>query len=145
MSTPKARLARRVHFSSGHRYFSDKLSEEENKKIFGACYSPYGHGHNYILEAYFEGPIDPVTGMVINLGEVDRILKEITTPLDHHHLNYDIPYFKEIVPTCENIALYLYKEIEKKIEKQKIKLFKVRLFESEDLWADVGIEPGMEL
>jgi len=141
----KARLARRVHFSSGHRYFSDQLTEEENKRIFGSCYSPYGHGHNYILEAYFEGPIDPVTGMVINLSDVDRILKEATDPLDHHHLNYDIPYFKKIVPTCENIAQYLYNEIENKINDQKIKLFKVRLFESEDLWADVGFEPGIEL
>lgn len=141
----KARLARRVHFSSGHRYFSDQLSEQENQRVFGSCYSPYGHGHNYILEAYFEGPIDPVTGMVINLSDVDRILKEATDPLDHHHLNYDIPHFKKIVPTCENIAQYLYDEIEKKIAGQNIKLFKVRLFESEDLWADVGSELGIEL
>lgn len=145
MTKIKARLARRVHFSSGHRYFSDKLSEEENKKVFGACYSPFGHGHNYILEAYFEGPIDPVTGMVVNLIDVDQILKQVTDPLDHHHLNYDIPYFKDRVPTCENIAEYLYQEVEKKIAGQNIQLFKVRLYESEDLWADVGTQPGLEV
>ncbi len=141
----KARLARRVHFSSGHRYFSNQLTEEENKKTFGSCYSPYGHGHNYILEAFFEGPINPITGMVINLIEADQILKSVTDPLDHHHLNYDIPYFKEVVPTCENIAQYLYKEIEKKIVGREVKLFKVRLYESEDLWADVGTNPGMDV
>lgn len=141
----QARLARRVHFSSGHRYFSDQLTEDENKKIFGSCYSPYGHGHNYILEAYFEGAIDPITGMVINLIEADQILKSVTDPLDHHHLNYDIPYFKNVVPTCENIAQYLYKEIEKKIAGRSLKLFKVRLYESEDLWADVGRDKGIEV
>lgn len=138
---PIARLARRVYFSSAHRYHSPALSEEENKSVFGSCYSPYGHGHNYILEAYFEGPIDPTTGMVINLSQVDEILKEVVQPLDHHHLNFDVDYFKNRVPTTENIAIYCHDKINEHLKGlQNLKLFKVRLFEGEDLWVDYGYD-----
>lgn len=141
----KARLARRVHFSSGHRYFNPEFSEEKNREIFGSCYSPYGHGHNYILEAYFEGPVDPQTGMVVNLRDVDQLLKEVTDPLDHHHLNFDIDEFKNKIPTTENIALYLYREIQAKMKDQDaISLYKVRLFEGDDLWVDVGFDREMD-
>ncbi len=135
---PRARLARRVYFSSAHRYFSPKLTEEQNREVFGSCYSEHGHGHNYILEAYISGPIDSTTGMVINLMDVDEALKQVSRPLDHKHLNFDIPYFKELVPTTENIARYLYDEIEKALQGQDVRLEKVRLYEGEDLWVDYG-------
>lgn len=138
MTSPSVRLARRIYFSCGHRYYSPQLSEAENKKIFGACYTEYGHGHNYTLEAYIEGAIDPVTGMIINLSEVDEVLKAVTAPLDHHHLNFDVPHFKDHVPTTENIAAYLYKQIEGRLHGRALKLHKIRLYEYEDLWVDYG-------
>lgn len=138
MKPHRARLARKVHFSSGHRYFNPQFSEEQNKSIFGSCYSQYGHGHNYVLEAYFEGEIDPQTGMVINLRDVDQWLKEVTSHLDHRHLNEDVPYFKDVIPTTENIAAYLYREIERFAQKSGVELFKVRLYENDDLWVDYG-------
>lgn len=137
---PAVRLARRIHFSCGHRYFSPQLSEDENRKTFGACYTEFGHGHNYTLEAFVEGPIDPVTGMIVNLSEVDAILKKITDPLDHHHLNYDVPAFRDTVPTTENIARYLYHEMEQSLARdQSLRLHKVRLYEYDDLWVDYGV------
>ncbi|HEX4924124.1 MAG TPA: 6-carboxytetrahydropterin synthase [Bdellovibrionales bacterium] len=136
MPQPTLRLARKVTFSSAHRYFNPAFSEDENKRIFGMCYTPYGHGHNYVLEAYFEGPVDPQTGMVINLRDVDLILKDVLKPLDHHHLNFDVPEFKSAVPTTENIAKYCFDRIAEKLVGTPVRLSQVRLFEGDDLWVD---------
>jgi 6-pyruvoyltetrahydropterin/6-carboxytetrahydropterin synthase len=81
------------------------------------------------------GEIDSQTGMVINLVEVDRILKEVTGPMDHHHLNLDLEAFREVVPTTENVAKYCFLEIKKKLPTD-ITLARVRLYENENLWAD---------
>lgn len=137
--SPKAQLVRRVHFSSAHRYFAPELSEDENRSTFGLCYSQHGHGHNYILDAHFQGPIDPITGMIINLADVDQILKQVTNALDHHHLNQDVPEFKDKVPTTENIACYLYNKIQQALQvRPGIELSRVRLYEADDLWVDYG-------
>jgi|SRR6185437_15231690 len=134
---PTARLARRVHFSCGHRYFQPQLSEDENKRVYGSLYARSGFGHNYILEATFEGPIDPVTGMVVNLKTVDEWLKKLTEPLDHHFLNEDVAYFKSVVPSTENIAAYCYEKLKSSIPANTSAcLFKVRLIESDDVWVD---------
>ena len=128
-------LTRRIVFAAAHRYYQKKFSEEQNKKIFGKCYSEYGHGHNYVLELTVGGSIDSQTGMVMNLVDIDHILKEITEPLDHHHLNFDVPAFSEVVPTTENIAKYCFDEIKKKLP-SSIKLARVRIYEADSLWAD---------
>lgn len=129
-------LARKVFFSSAHRYFNKNLSESENKSIFGKCYSEHGHGHNYALVAYIRGPINNDTGMVMNLRDVDEILKSVTSKLDHKHLNYDVAEFKDIVPTTEVIAQFLYRQLAQKISSYQIHLEKVRLYETDNLWAE---------
>ena len=133
-----AQLARRIHFNSGHRYFNKNWDEEKNKKIFGLSYSKHGHGHNYILEAYIKGPVDVETGMVMNLQSLDHILKQVTSPLDHQYLNEDVDEFKKLVPTTENIAKYCFEKISELIPPPPLKLNKVRLYETEDLWVDYG-------
>lgn len=140
----RSRLARRVYFSCGHRYYQPKWSDEENRKVYGSLYSPNGFGHNFCLEAFFEGPVDPVTGMVVNLRDVDEWLKAVTQPLDHHFLNDDVPFFKHLVPTVENIARFCFEELQLKVSQHQpqLKLFKVRLYESDDLWIDYAEEPG---
>lgn len=129
-------LARKTEFSSGHLYHQPKFSEEKNKEVFGRCFTPHGHGHNYTLQAFFRGEIDGDSGMVVNLTDVDHVLKEVTDPLDHQHLNFDIPFFKTHVPTTENIARYCFDEIAKRIGAIRMKLVKVRLFEMDDLWVE---------
>jgi 6-pyruvoyltetrahydropterin/6-carboxytetrahydropterin synthase len=114
------------------------LTEEENRELYGTLYSEFGHGHNYILEAYLRGPIDPVTGMVINLRELDALLKQVTGPLDHHHLNHDVAHFKNRVPTTENIAAFCFDEIQRQVPWPDVELVLVRLYEGADLWADVA-------
>lgn len=134
----RVRLARKITFSSAHRYYHPRLSEEENLAIYGSQYSPHGHGHNFILEVHVDGPVDPQTGLVINLKDLDAILKKVTSPLDHHHLNYDVPYFQEHVPTTENIARYCFEAVSRELEGSPVHLHKVRLYEGEDLWVDYG-------
>ena len=129
-------ICRRISFSSGHRYFNEELSEEENRRIYGEAYSENGFGHNFVLEAYVEGKIDTKTGMVINLQDLDSVLKGVINPLDHHFLNTDVPYFRKTVPTVENLAVYCFSSIEKKLDQLQVSLRLVRVYEGPDMWVD---------
>lgn len=130
-------LSRRIHFSCGHSYKNPNWSDQKNLEVFGSSYSPHGHGHNYTLEATLIGPVQPETGMIINLTDFDLILKKVSDLLDHKHLNKHHEYFIEVIPTTENIAEYCFDQITDHLKLEKnVSLTKVRLFESEDLWAD---------
>ena len=130
-------LSRRIHFSSGHSYSHPEWTSEKNKEVFGSSFSLHGHGHNYTLEATVNGPIAPETGMVINLTDLDLILEEVSSLLDHKHLNKHNEHFSKTIPTTENIALYCFDNIAQRLQPHSgVSLFKVRVFESEDLWAD---------
>jgi len=143
VSSPRElRILRTVRFSAGHRYHSTKLSDEENRRVFGACNRPHGHGHNYRLDVGVQGEVDPVTGMVINLADLDALLKEkVVAELDHSFLNHDVPHFEHVVPTCENIAAYLWDLLEEPVSRLgSCQLCLVRVWESEDLFAELGEE-----
>src|SRR5436309_10000298 len=85
-------LTRKIEFSASHLYHNPNLSAEENRRIFGKCNNPHGHGHNYTLQVTIEGEPDPVTGMVLDLKELKEILEqEIMQRMDHRHLNYEVP------------------------------------------------------
>lgn len=136
------RMSRRANFSSAHLYSNKTFSEQENKTTFGKCFTEHGHGHNYLLEAFFEGRIDAKSGLIINLLDIDDLLKVLTDDLDHKHLNFDVPEFKEAIPTTENLARYCFKRIEDlrraKLPQVEMRLYKVRLFETDDLWVEFG-------
>ena len=84
-------LTRKIEFSASHLYHNPQLSAEENRRIFGKCNNPHGHGHNYTLEVTVAGEPDPVTGMVLDLKELKEILeREITQRMDHRFLNYEV-------------------------------------------------------
>lgn len=129
-------LCRKISFSSAHRYFRREWSEAQNREAFGSLYSEFGHGHNYVLEAWIQGQVDPATGLVLNLRDLDKALKTVTAPLDHHHLNHDVPYFKDVVPTTENVARYCFEQLADALRNQKVILTRVRLYEGPDLWVD---------
>jgi 6-pyruvoyltetrahydropterin/6-carboxytetrahydropterin synthase len=131
-------ITRVVGFSAAHRYHSDALSEEENRRVFGKCNRPHGHGHNYRLEVTVGGEVDPVTGMVMNLADLDRLLKEqVVEPLDHSFLNHDVEHFANVVPTSENIALWLRERLRPALDELGVRLECLRLYESDDLYAEV--------
>ena len=131
-------ITRIVGFSAAHRYHSTSLSDEENQRVFGKCNRPHGHGHNYRLEVTVGGRVDPVTGMVMNLADLDRILRDhVVERLDHSFLNFDIEHFAEVVPTCENIVLWLREQLRPALDGIGITLKNLRLHESDDLYAEV--------
>jgi 6-pyruvoyltetrahydropterin/6-carboxytetrahydropterin synthase len=110
--TPHITLGRRYHFSASHRLHSAKLSEEENNRIFGKCNNPYGHGHNYTLEVRFSGPVDPATGMIANLAELDAFVNErVIEPFDHRSLQDEVPAFRNAVPTTENLCMEIFQRL----------------------------------
>ena len=129
------RITRKVEFSAGHLYENPKFSAEENRRIFGKCNNPHGHGHNYVLEVTVAGEPDESTGMILDLKELKEILqREILDRMDHKFLNYEVPELKGQIPTTENIARVIWELLEPRITKGK--LDRVRLYESPDLFVD---------
>jgi len=105
-------LGRRYHFAASHRLHSAKLSEEENNRVFGKCNNPYGHGHNYTLEVRFSGSVDPATGMIANLADLDAFVNErVIEPFDHHSMQDEVPAFCELVPTTENLCTEIFERL----------------------------------
>jgi len=124
----KIELGRRYRFSASHRLHSDRLSEEENRRVYGKCNNPHGHGHNYVVEVRVSGNVDPATGMIANLADLDGFVdEEVTEPFDHTLLNEDVAAFRENVPTTENLCKEIYKRLK---HFPKAKLERVRVEET---------------
>ena len=108
----KLSLTRRYRFSASHRLHNADLSEAENWRLYGKCSNPRGHGHNYILEVTVAGLVDPATGMIANLGELDPFVeREVVEPFDYKYLNEEVDAFRESVPTTENVCREIYRRL----------------------------------
>ncbi len=128
-------VTRRAEFSASHVYHNPRLSPEENRRIFGKCNNPHGHGHNYTLEVTVAGSIDPTTGMVVDLKELKTILeREVLSVMDHKFLNQEVPVFASKIPTTENIAVEIWRLLATKLSFGK--LHRIRLYETPDLFVD---------
>ena len=105
-------LGRRYRFSASHRLRSTRLSEEENRRIYGKCANPYGHGHNYTVEVRLSGLPDPATGMIANLADLDAFVNErVIEAFDHRSLQDEVPVFREVVPTTENLCKEIFERL----------------------------------
>ncbi len=128
-------LTRKAEFSAAHFYWVDAWTEQQNLQTFGPCANRNGHGHNYTLEVTVAGEIDPVSGFVVDLKELKDILdREVVQAYDHRHLNLEVPEFRRLVPTTENIAVSVWRRLEGKIPNAR--LHRVRVYETPDLFAD---------
>src|SRR6202171_383367 len=108
----KIELGRRYRFSASHRLHSPHLSEEENCRIFGKCNNPYGHGHNYVLEVSMSGDVDPATGMIASLTDLDTFVeRQVLEEFDHKSLNEEVAAFREKVPTTENLCIEIFQRL----------------------------------
>jgi 6-pyruvoyltetrahydropterin/6-carboxytetrahydropterin synthase len=108
----KLSLTRRYRFAASHRLHSSRFSDEENQRLYGKCANPYGHGHNYLLEVTLSGPVDPATGMVANLRDLDPFVeREVVEAFDHKYLNEELPEFQTNVPTTENLCREIYRRL----------------------------------
>ncbi len=106
------RLTRRYPFAASHRLHSLQLSDEENRRVFGKCNNPYGHGHNYVLEVGVRGPVDAASGVAVHLPALDGLVcEQVVKPFDHRNLNTDVEAFRELVPTTENLALEIHRRL----------------------------------
>ena len=131
-------ITRKAEFSASHVCRIDSLSDAENSELFGEEAHPNGHGHNYVLEVSVDGPVDPVTGMVMNLKDLKDILEEeIVQPMDHRFLNKEVPPFHSVVPTTANLAKEIWLRLEKRFAGGSAALARVRLHETADLYVDV--------
>jgi len=127
----EAYLTISTHFSAAHQLALPALSYEENCEIYGKCARPNGHGHNYHLEVTVKGEIDPRTGMIVDLGALQKVVEDqIIEPFDHTFLNKDIAYFAKVVPTAENIALHISNLLKLPMRELGAELHKVKLIES---------------
>ncbi len=123
-------LTRVYRFSAAHRLHSPRYSDEENRRIFGKCNNPKGHGHDYYIEVTVTGNIDSETGMIVSVDYLDKVVKEIIDELDHKRLDIEVPYFMEFQPSGENIVKYLWLQLEQRIK--VVKLFHLKLWETRD-------------
>jgi 6-pyruvoyltetrahydropterin/6-carboxytetrahydropterin synthase len=125
------KVCRRVSLNAAHRLYRPDWSDEKNLEVFGKCSNPNFHGHNYIIETWLDGPIDPETGYVIDLKILKDILhKEILHRFDHRNLNLDCKEFEGIIPTAENITVVFWNILREKID-SKYGLT-VRIWETEN-------------
>jgi 6-pyruvoyltetrahydropterin/6-carboxytetrahydropterin synthase len=130
--TARASTTRRFTFSAGHRYHVAQWSADENARAFGRLTVP--HGHNYTLDVTVAGPIDPRTGMVIDLGELKEIVNAtVVERFDHADLNADA-LFRERIPTTENIAIAVWELLAPKLGPDR--LARVRVWEDPTLFVD---------
>lgn len=114
----KVTVHRKAHFNAAHRLYRKDWSFEKNEEIFGKCNNPHYHGHNYELIASVTGDIDPETGYVIDVKILKDLIKsEIEDAFDHKNLNEQVPEFKDLNPTAENISVVIWNKLRPKLKK----------------------------
>ncbi len=109
---PRCRVTRRVHFNAAHRLHNPGKSDAWNRETFGPCNHPNFHGHNYELDISVTGEVNPDSGYVLDLNVLKRIAEErVLRHLDHRNLNLDVPWFADLIPSSENLAIVIWREI----------------------------------
>ena len=126
----KVSVSRKEHFNAAHRLVNPNWSDTKNFEVFGKCSLPNYHGHNYELIVTLTGEPDPMTGYVFDMKTLSDLIREnITQQFDHKNLNLDVPHFKNINPTAENIVIVIWNILRPLIN---ITLdLKIKLYETE--------------
>jgi 6-pyruvoyltetrahydropterin/6-carboxytetrahydropterin synthase len=113
---PTVRVTRRVHFSAAHRLHNPRLSDEENREMFGLCNSPNWHGHNYEMDVTVEGEVDPETGYVLDLKVLKELVEDaVVQDVDHRNLNLDVPWLEGVLPSTENLVVAMWERLAPRI------------------------------
>ncbi len=138
-SSSRAALTRRVRFAAAHRYWRPDWNDDRNQAVFGACANPHFHGHSYVCDVTVAGAVDPDTGMVVDLGVLDRVLAaEVVSRFDHRNINREVPEFGEgqQIPTGENLARFIFDRVQDALG-EAVAVERVVVREDEGLWAEV--------
>jgi 6-pyruvoyltetrahydropterin/6-carboxytetrahydropterin synthase len=132
---PMVRLSQKFEFSATHRLYNPKLSEEENRRAFGKCNNPHGHGHNYELAVTLAGQADQA--LLANVPEFERVVATtVIDRFDHKNLNVEVEEFRELIPTVENIAKVIYGMLKPRFAEQKARLASVTVWETPKTWCE---------
>ena len=130
------RLSQKFEFSAAHRLHNPALSEIENAKVYGKCNNPHGHGHNYELQVTIAGAPD-ASGIILPLPELEQIVNAaVIQKLDHKHLNVEVPEFKQLIPSVENIAMVVYRMLKLPLAATRAKLVGVTVWETPKTWCE---------
>ena len=122
-------IYRKAHFNAAHRLFKKEWSDAKNLEVFGKCSNPNYHGHNYELEVGISGDLNPETGFIIDIKKLkDIISEEIEAPFDHKNLNIEVPDFKDLIPTVENIAIVIWNKLRERLDSKYT--ISVKLYET---------------
>lgn len=131
-------LTRRERFNAAHKLWVEEWSEEKNLSTFGKCANKNWHGHNYWLYVTIKGKPDPVTGFIMDVKALSKLVKKhVVDKVDHSNLNLDVDFLpKGVQPTTENLVIHFWKELSGPIEAAGAKLHSIRLFETENIFAE---------
>src|SRR5437764_6045527 len=133
-------ITRKIEFSASHLYHNPAFTPEENRRVFGKCNNPHGHGHNYTLEVTVKGEVDARSGFVVDLKQLKGVMhREVLDAMDHRFLNKEVPEFRDTIPTTENIAIAIWQRLATKLDCAQ--LHRVRVYETPDLFVDFYAEP----
>jgi 6-pyruvoyltetrahydropterin/6-carboxytetrahydropterin synthase len=133
---PMIRLSQKFEFAASHRLHNPDLSDEENRRRFGKCNNPHGHGHNYELQVTLSGQVDE-NGLLIDVPQFERIVHEtVIEPFDHKNLNLEVPQFRELIPSVENIAMVIHRLLEPKLRSPRTRLAAVTVWETPKTWCE---------
>lgn len=137
--SPMVAITYAFEFSAAHRLYCDELTEEENRRLFGHCTNPNGHGHNYVVQVTIKGTPDPQTGVIVSLVDLERIVNQrVIDYLDHKHLNLDCPEFATLNPSVENITRVIYDKLVGAFSPAA--LARVRVYETPKTYAEFSAD-----
>ncbi len=143
------RVTRRYGFAASHRLHSNDLGEDDNRRLYGKCNNPYGHGHNYVVDVSVRGPLDAATGRAVDIGVLDELVRrEVVLPFDHRNLNREVAAFASdapvLVPTSENLGLEICRRLKRNWKQvfpgEWPKLEKIRIGETARNIFEVGAD-----
>jgi 6-pyruvoyltetrahydropterin/6-carboxytetrahydropterin synthase len=131
--TARLRISRKEGFNAAHQLSDPRLSNEENRRLYGKCVNM--HGHNYVVEVVVTGAIDPATGYLMDLKRLkDLMVEQIINDVDHRNLNTDVPWLRDRIPTAENLALAFWERLQPHLLEGSLQ--RVRVYETEKNWAE---------
>ena len=134
-SQPTVLVSRRETFNAAHQLRNPRLSDDENRRLFGKCVNL--HGHNYALDVVVAGKINDDSGYVMDLKVLSDVMQQqVIQDVDHRNLNTDVPWLQGCVPTAENLAVIFWERLKRELPEGALK--SVRLWETDKNWAEVG-------
>ena len=135
------RLSQKFEFAASHRLHNPALSEEENRQTFGKCNNPHGHGHNYELQVTLAGTPAANTGLLVDVPAFEQaVARTVVDRFDHKNLNVEVPEFRDLIPSVENIARVIYRLLKPRLESGGTRLASVTVWETPKTWCEYSEE-----